>query len=132
MNGDAAGLLERLAIREVVENWAVFRDAGDWERFRACWHDDGKMMATWFQGSADEFIAVSKAGFERGVSILHFLGGSSIEVKGECAIAQTKMAISQRAALGKSGCTLSVSRGGMGAFTLSSATVCVVAAIAAS
>ena len=34
------------------------------------------MMATWFQGSAEEFIAVSRAGFEKGVSILHFLGGN--------------------------------------------------------
>jgi len=28
---------ERLAIRELVENWAVWRDAGDWERFRTVW-----------------------------------------------------------------------------------------------
>jgi len=87
---------ERLAIREVVENWALWRDAGDWERFRTVWHDDGRMMATWFQGSADEFIRVSREGFARGVSILHFLGGSSIEVAGDRAVAQTKMTISQR------------------------------------
>ena len=89
--------LERQAIREVVEAWAVWRDAGDWERFRSCWHDDGRMMATWFQGSADDFIKVSREGFERGVSILHFLGGCSIDVTGARAIAQTKMTISQRA-----------------------------------
>ena len=88
---------ERLAIREVVENWALWRDAGDWERFRTCWHSDGRMMATWFQGPAEEFIRVSREGFERGVSILHFLGGSSIDVAGERAIAQTKMTINQRA-----------------------------------
>ena len=29
------------AIRELVENWVVWRDAGDWERFRTVWHDDG-------------------------------------------------------------------------------------------
>ena len=39
------------------------------------WHDDGRMMATWFQGSCDDFIRVSREGFERGVRILHFLGG---------------------------------------------------------
>lgn len=87
----------RLAIREVIENWAVWRDAGDWERFRTVWHDDGVMMATWFQGPAAEFIRVSQEGWARGVSILHFLGGSSIDVAGERAIAQTKMTISQRA-----------------------------------
>jgi hypothetical protein len=89
--------LERLAIREVVENWALWRDAGDWERFASCWHDDGRMMATWFQGPASEFIKVSREGFERGVSILHFLGGSTIDVAGQRAVAQTKMTISQRA-----------------------------------
>ena len=43
---------ERLAIREVIDNWAVWRDAGDWARFATCWHEDGRMMATWFQGPA--------------------------------------------------------------------------------
>ena len=90
---------DRLEIIEVVENWALWRDAGDWERFRTVWHDDGWMTATWFQGPAAEFIKVSKAGFDKGVSILHFLGGSSVEVKGSRAIAQTKMTISQRAAV---------------------------------
>ena len=89
--------LERLAIRELVENWAVWRDAGDWERFRTVWHDDGRMMATWFQGTADEFIAVSRTGFEKGVSILHFLGGNSVDLAGDRAVSQTKMTISQRA-----------------------------------
>src|SRR5688572_29193828 len=88
---------ERFAIREVLENWAVWRDAGDWERFRSVWHDDGQMMATWFQGTADEFIKVSREGFERGVRILHFLGGISIDLAGQRAISQTKMTISQRA-----------------------------------
>jgi hypothetical protein len=89
-------MMERLAIRELVENWAVWRDAGDWERFRTVWHDDGRMMATWFQGPADEFIRVSKEGWDKGVSILHFLGGSSIDLAGDRAVAQTKMTISQR------------------------------------
>jgi hypothetical protein len=92
-------ILERLAIREVVENWVVWRDAGDWERFRTVWHDDGRMMATWFQGTAEDFIRVSREGWERGVSILHFLGGTSVDVEGDRAIAQTKMTISQRAAV---------------------------------
>jgi SnoaL-like domain len=89
--------LDKLAIREVIENWAVWRDSGDWERFRTVWHDDGYMMATWFQGTADEFIRVSREGWDRGVSILHLLGGTSMDLAGNRAIAQTKMTISQRA-----------------------------------
>jgi len=94
-----SGIEEKLRIREVVENWVIWRDAGDWERFRTVWHDDGRMMATWFQGSATKFIDVSREGWNRGISILHFLGGSSIDIAGERAIAQTKMTISQRAAV---------------------------------
>jgi hypothetical protein len=87
---------DRSAIIEVVQNWAVWRDAGDWERFRTVWHEDGWMTATWFQGPAPKFIEVSKAGFEKGVSILHFLGGSAVDLKADRAIAQTKMTINQR------------------------------------
>jgi len=90
-------LLDRLAIRDLVENWAVWRDAGDWERFVTVWHEEGWMSATWFQGPARDFIRVSQEGFAKGVRILHFLGGTSIDLSGERAIAQTKMTISQRA-----------------------------------
>jgi hypothetical protein len=92
-----AALIERMRIREVVENWVLWRDSGDWERFRTVWHPEARMMATWFQGSAERFIEVSREGWNKGVSILHFLGGSSIDVVGTRAIAQTKMTISQRA-----------------------------------
>jgi hypothetical protein len=88
---------ERQRIREVIENWVVWRDAGDWERFRSVWHPDGRMMATWFQGAAAAFIDVSRAGFEKGVRILHFLGGTAVDLAESRAIAQTKMTISQRA-----------------------------------
>jgi SnoaL-like domain len=89
-------LVEQLKIRQLVENWAVWRDAGDWERFRTVWHNDGVMMATWFQGPFEDFIRVTVEGWDKGVSILHFLGGSSVDVAGHRAIAQTKMTISQR------------------------------------
>jgi hypothetical protein len=88
---------DALEIRALIENWAVWRDAGDWARFATCWHPDGRMMATWKQGTAAEFIAASIEGWNRGVSILHFLGGHSSEIAGDRAISQTKMTISQRA-----------------------------------
>jgi hypothetical protein len=83
-------------IRDLIENWIVWRDAGNWERFATVWHEDGVMMATWFQGPARDFIRVSREGFERGVRILHFQGGTSIDLAGDRAIAQTKMTITQR------------------------------------
>ena len=94
----SAGEIEdRRQIAELLHNWVVWRDAGDWERFRTVWHPDGRMMATWTQGTGDEFIAISKEGWAKGVSILHFLGGISIDLAGNRAISQTKMTISQRA-----------------------------------
>lgn len=86
-------------IRDVVESWALWRDAGDWERFATVWHRDGYMSATWFQGSASDFIAVTRTGFDEGVRILHFLGGTTVDVAEDRAIAQTKMTISQRASV---------------------------------
>ena len=92
-------MIQRQRVAELVQNWAIWRDAGDWDRFATCWHDDGYMMATWCQAPAAQFIEASKAGWAKGVSILHFLGGISVDVNGTRAIAQTKMTISQRAEL---------------------------------
>jgi hypothetical protein len=88
---------DKVTIRELVENWAVWRDARLWDRFRTVWHAEGRMMATWFQGSFEEFIKVNDEGWARGVRILHFLGGCSVDVADHRGIAQTKMTISQRA-----------------------------------
>lgn len=87
---------DKVAIREVLENWVVWRDSGDWERFRGVWHEEGRMMATWFYGTASEFIRVSREGMDRGVSIFHSLGGISIDVAGSRAVTQCRVTISQR------------------------------------
>ncbi len=91
--------VQKLRIRELVENWVLWRDAGDWERFRTVWHADGWMIATWFQGPAERFIEASREAFNSGVGILHFLGGSTIDLVGRRAIAQTKMQILVRGVL---------------------------------
>ncbi|HEY8521983.1 MAG TPA: nuclear transport factor 2 family protein [Gammaproteobacteria bacterium] len=90
---------DRLAIRELVDNWVLWSDSGDWERFATVWHDDAWMTATWFQGPARDFVEARRTGFERGVSIIHFLGAHTSEIRGPRAIAQTKMTINQRAVL---------------------------------
>jgi hypothetical protein len=90
-------LVDKLAIRELIDNWIIWSDAGEWERFRTIWHDDGYMSATWFEGTAEEFTRGRREGWERGVSILHSHGGTTIDLVGNRAIAQTKMHISQRA-----------------------------------
>ena len=88
---------DRLAIQDLIQNWVLWRDGRMWDRFRTVWHKDGQMWATWFQGSYEEFIKVSQEGYDRGVRIMHMLGGISIDIKGKRAIAQTRMFIQQRA-----------------------------------
>lgn len=89
---------DRLAIRQLVENWVLWRDAGDWDRFATVWDPGGGWMtATWFRGSGPEFVEASRRGFDGGVHILHFLGGHTSDVAGDRAVAETKMTINQRA-----------------------------------
>ncbi len=88
---------DKLAIREVVENWVLYRDSADWERFATVWHADGWMTATWFQGPAADFIEASRKLFNQGGNILHQLCGWTCDISGQRAISQVKMVINQRA-----------------------------------
>jgi hypothetical protein len=97
MSSDA--FAAKQAIREIIEQWVIYSDSGDWERFAALWHEDGWMSATWFQAPAREFVRARREGFDKGVSIIHFLGGFTCEISQARAVAQTKMTISQRAAV---------------------------------
>jgi hypothetical protein len=84
-------------IRQLLDNWVIWRDSGDWDRFATLWHPEGRMIATWFQASAQDFITRAKRAWEQGATAYHFLGGTSIDIQGSRAIAQTKMQINQRA-----------------------------------
>jgi hypothetical protein len=90
------GMLAKLSIREVIERWAIARDTGDFESLRACFHDDGIMFATWFQGSADDFVGRALTSFSRGNMSSHILGGISIEIAGSRAVAQTRLTLAAR------------------------------------
>ena len=97
-------MLDRVEIRDLLENWIIWRDAGDWDRFATVWHDDARMNATWFQAGPAEFIAGCRRSFDAGMVGLHSLGGSSIDINGPRAVAQTRMQIVQRAPV--HGCNL--------------------------
>ena len=87
---------DRIAIRNVVESWVIARDSANWDWFREQWHDDGYMMATWFQGPKEDFIRVSQEGYDKGANILHYTGASQSTVRGTRAVSQTRMTIMQR------------------------------------
>ena len=41
----------RRAIRELVESWAVWRDAGEGERLRAVWHEGREVEELYARGA---------------------------------------------------------------------------------
>jgi hypothetical protein len=86
-------------IRELIESWVVWRDMGEWDRLRRIWHPEGRMAASWREGTADEFIEANRQGWDQGLDILHQLGGSVVILSesGGRALTFTKMVISQRA-----------------------------------
>ena len=89
---------DEAAIAARINDWVIFRDSGNWDRFSALWAPGGKMNATWFSGSADDFIARSRAGFKGPIpAVLHVLGGISVDVRDDRAVSQAKMTIGARA-----------------------------------
>ncbi len=98
---------DRVEIEALISDWVVFRDSGDFDRLRAIWATDGMMNATWFRGGADEFVAGSRKMFGAAIpSVLHMLGGSSVDVHGDRAVSQTKMAIVSRATVHGTACEI--------------------------
>ena len=74
-------ILDRLAIRELVENWSIHRDNRDWERFLGVWHEGGVMMTTWGgKATPQQFVEAATKGFARGDRMLHAAGGVNVEV----------------------------------------------------
>ena len=88
---------DRQEIRRVIDDWVLSRDSGDWDRLAGLWAPDGYMVTTWSQSSAAEFVARSRKAFDDGLKVLHSLGGTSIDLAGDRAVAQTRMQILQRA-----------------------------------
>ena len=94
---EAQAARDRQAIRQAVDDWVLWRDAGEWDRLAGLWADDGYMMTTWSQAPAAEFVARSRQAFANGLKVLHSLGGCSVDLAGDRAVAQTRMQILQRA-----------------------------------
>jgi SnoaL-like protein len=92
-------LLDRAAIREAIESWGLYRDAGRWDQLRALYSADGTMQTSWFDGSAAEFVERSMESARRGTRVQHFIGAATIAVNGNKAIAESRVVILLRAAL---------------------------------
>ncbi|HUB75855.1 MAG TPA: nuclear transport factor 2 family protein [Solirubrobacteraceae bacterium] len=105
MSGSATGagaapgvseMLDRLAVRELIDDWTVLRDARLWERWYRVWHDDGVIFTTWGgRTTPQQFAAKADAGYAQGDRMLHSNGGTSVELAGDRAVSMSKMRIMQ-------------------------------------
>ncbi|KAK1751505.1 Pea pathogenicity protein 2 [Echria macrotheca] len=81
INGTVEQLLDRLAVAELCKGWPVYRDASEWANYRSLFTEDGTVWTTWSgPRPVDEFIAISKAGKEKGVFIMHRECGTLAEL----------------------------------------------------
>ncbi|KAF5388669.1 hypothetical protein D9757_004745 [Collybiopsis confluens] len=77
--------------------FAMHRDAFEWTKFREIFAEEGYVVTSWSKGKTiDEFIQISRTGFERGDRIMHKVLGTSVEVKGHRGLGKCKGIITQR------------------------------------
>ncbi|KAM7220295.1 Pea pathogenicity protein 2 [Rhypophila decipiens] len=80
-NGTVSELLDRFAVSELCKGWPVYRDASEWKNYRSLFTQDATVWTTWSGPQhVDDFIAISKAGKEKGVFIMHRECGTLTEL----------------------------------------------------
>jgi len=94
-----AQLLDRAAITQVTQEWGIARDAGRWDRLRACYTSDAVMHTTWFVGPAAEFVERSMAAARAGARVQHFIGATTMELRDDKAVVETRMVLMVRGLL---------------------------------
>ena len=90
---------DKLEISEVVHQWALWRDSGDWVPLRTTYSSQGRMTTMWFDGPADDFIAACKAGAGRGNTSGHFICGNTVRVNGDRALSNARLILVMRTRL---------------------------------
>ena len=81
------------AITQLVLAERECRDMGRWERMKACYHADGLVRISWFQGIAHDFVDASREMARRGVPAKHRLGPVAVRINGNRAVATMVIAI---------------------------------------
>ena len=87
---------DQFQIAQLAQNWGNWRDTGVWDKLRDCYAPDATMVTTWYKGSASGFVDASQQGRvrqpkDRGA--LHVIGGTTSEVSGQRAIAETRITL---------------------------------------
>ena len=81
---------ERFEVRRSLEDWGIFRDAGEWEALEQLFHPDGVIRVAWFDGHFRQFLERSKASAGKGFS-KHIVCNSSVSLRESRACAETNV-----------------------------------------
>ena len=84
---------EKQLIRELAENWAIFRDSADWENFKTVWLPSATIETLWYQGPWEGYLERSRAGWGRGMSSVHYQCGSRVEIVGDRGVCRSNMKV---------------------------------------
>lgn len=87
------------AITQLVLAERECRDMGRWERMKSCYHADGFVRISWFQGNAHDFVDASREMARRSVLAKHRLGPVAVRVAGSRAVATMAITIDIPASL---------------------------------
>lgn len=101
---DASALSDQLHIRKVIDDWAIWRDSAQWDRLLGTWHEGGRIVTTWFQGTAAEFVERCRTSWQAGVVGHHVQGNSSVDVTRHRAVAQTRLLLCVRGSVQNVAC----------------------------
>lgn len=96
----AERLLDEYAVQRVRRTWALARDNGDWDTFRACFHPDATVRVLWYSGPVAQFIdeTIDSAAERRPgeKSTRHWLGNHRVWLNGDRAILETDTMVMNR------------------------------------
>lgn len=90
-------------ISQLILRWGYFRDHSMWPELADTFHSDGEIKLTWYIGKFSGFVARSKDMADGGVTSMHVMNPSIIDINGDRAIAITPVAIIARGKAGPIG-----------------------------
>lgn len=90
---------DRSEILEVAMRSLVHRDQGNWDELIDCFHPDARIVTSWFEGNAHEFIDGSRrmmGSHDPDDSQKHFSGNQRVSLGGERALCEYYLTLHQR------------------------------------
>ena len=83
------------SIERLIRAWALWRDTRQWDLLRTCYWPGARVRTTWLDGTAEDFIEASirSATNPHAPLAQHALGGTTVRVNGDRALAETRMTI---------------------------------------